>query len=211
MEKMLSKIILLFVVSLSIYFAIFFDIDIDLVITEFKSRGSFAVLLFVFFAVFATVLFIPGSIIGIVGGIVFGPYLGTLLVVISATFGSVISFLISRYFYNSRIVIYIKNIDSYKKIDKFTTKNSTDLLVITRLLPIFPFNLQNYYYGFTTISIKKYSVVTFFTLIPGTFIYCFFASKIYYDSQSVILYVLGFSTIIIVLYFITKFYLKNYL
>ncbi len=197
MNKLITFIIFISV----IIFAIYFELDNALfnLIVEKKSKYSW--LIFIILATISTVLFVPGSIIGIVGGLAFGTYLGTVLVVISATFGSVISFMISRYFGDIK---FLKSSKHFKNMDEYVVKHGIDILIITRLFPIFPFNVQNYYYGLTSISLIKYTIITFITLIPGTFIYVYFANRIYYDSSNFAIYILILSTILCILYFISK-------
>lgn len=167
-------------------------------------NDQISVVMFLAVSIIATILFIPGSIIGIIGGIVFGPVLGTLLVVVSATIGSIFSFMLSRYFSQFKLIKKIHQSKKFKKMDEFIRKNSTDVLVVTRLLPLFPFSIQNYYYGLTNISIVKFSIITFITIIPGTFLYCYFAARVYYDNENILIYLIVFSLILIVLYFVSK-------
>ncbi len=167
-----------------------------------------SIIAFILIAIIATIIFIPGSIIGIVGGIVFGPIIGSVLVIISTTIGSSVAFLISRYLNKFKIVQKIKLTKKFIKMDNFIKRNSTDVLVVTRLLPLFPFNIQNYYYGFTSISFKKFTLVTLLTITPGTILYCYFASKIYYDNENMSLYFVILSSIMIIIYFVSKQILK---
>ncbi len=203
----MTKVLGIIILAILITIAIVVDIDINVVILSLQQNKLAGALGFVVLATIATILFIPGSLIGIVGGLVFGAYFGTLLVVIGATLGSICSFLISRYYSD---VEWLKTSKHYQKMDQFVSNNGTDILVITRLFPIFPFNIQNYYYGLTSISLKKYSIITFITLIPGTFIYVYFANRIYYNNENFTWYFLAFSLILVILYVITKVINRRY-
>lgn len=205
--KKTYRIILLLALILLIFLAR--KLDTSVIITILNENKGLSIITFIVITIIATVLFVPGSIIGIVGGVVFGPVLGSILVVISTTIGSSIAFLISRYLNDFTIIQKLKTTKKYIKMDDFIKKNSTDVLVVTRLFPLFPFNIQNYYYGFTSISFIRFTIITFLTIIPGTVLYCYFANKIYYDNENMTLYFVILSTIMIIFYLVCKKILKS--
>lgn len=180
------------------------DTSTSEILNSFSQNNYYSMITFVFISIIATVIFIPGTLIAIVGGITYGSIVGTILVVFSTTIGSGLSFLISRYLSDLEFVKSIQKSKKFKSMDKFVKSNETDMLVVTRLLPLFPFNIQNYYYGFTSISFTKYIVVTLVTIIPATFMYCYFANEIYYDSEKIVSSIIILSIIMLVLYYIGK-------
>ena len=120
------------------------------------------------------VLALPGVTFAIIAGTLFGPWMGTLLCSIAATIGAILAFLVGRFFLRDSLrekVIKNKYIDRLL-FDK-NTKNEMTVLMVTRLVPIFPYNLQNFAYGITDMSLAKYSLGTFIFMIPGTAMYNF--------------------------------------
>lgn len=120
------------------------------------------------------VLALPGVTFAIIAGTLFGPWMGTLLCSIAATIGAILAFLVGRFFLRDSLrekVIKNKYIDRLL-FDK-NTKNEMTVLMVTRLVPIFPYNLQNFAYGITDMSLAKYSLGTFIFMIPGTAMYTF--------------------------------------
>lgn len=120
------------------------------------------------------VLALPGVTFAIIAGTLFGPWMGTLLCSIAATIGAILAFLVGRFFLRDSLrekVIKNKYIDRLL-FDK-NTKNEMTVLMVTRLVPVFPYNLQNFAYGITDMSLAKYSLGTFIFMIPGTAMYTF--------------------------------------
>lgn len=114
------------------------------------------------------VLALPGMIFAISAGAVFGPWLGTILCSIATTIGAALAFLVGRYFLKDAVKPLVSKSKILTKL-LFSDNDKTDLilLLITRMLPIFPYNIQNFAYGITDISFSKYTVYTFFFMLPG--------------------------------------------
>ncbi len=113
----------------------------------------------------------PGVTFAVIASGLFGPWIGSLYCLIGATMGSVLSFLLSRYLLRDSIEGLVKkNEKLYNIIFQTDSEKEMLILMITRLIPIFPFNLQNYAYGITNISIVKYTIGTFLFMIPGVII-----------------------------------------
>lgn len=120
------------------------------------------------------VLALPGVTFAIIAGTLFGPWMGTLLCSVAATIGAIQAFLVGRFFLRDSLrdkVMKNKYIDRLLFDEK--TKNEMTVLMVTRLVPIFPYNLQNFAYGITDMSLAKYSLGTFVFMIPGTAMYTF--------------------------------------
>lgn len=120
----------------------------------------------------SVVLAVPGVTFAIIAGAIFGPWWGTLLCTLSATVGAIVAFIVGRFFLQDSLRDQIvKNQYIRKLLFDENTKNEMMVLMITRLVPVFPYNLQNFAYGITDISLVKYSIGTFFFMIPGTAMY----------------------------------------
>jgi len=114
----------------------------------------------------------------LVGGIVFGPWLGTLLSLIAATLASAISFLLARWLGRSLLVKYVGHTATFQAIERGIARSGIDFLILTRLIPLFPYNIQNYAYGLTAIPFWPYTLISALTTLPGIFIYTLMASEL---------------------------------
>ncbi len=144
--------------------------------------GSFGILApAVFIALFAaaTVLFVPGLPVTVLSGILFGAFWGTIYVVIGSTIGVSAAFLIGRYLGRDFVKRMTEKNEKMKKIDKYIKEQGDTILIISRLVPVFPFNLQNYAYGITDIRFSTYFWYSLIFMIPGTFIYTSFGALAY--------------------------------
>ncbi len=120
----------------------------------------------------SVVLALPGVTFAILAGLIFGPVLGTVLCTVSATAGAVLTFLAGRFFLRDSIrPAAMKNKYLKKWLFDESGKNQLFVLMITRLVPLFPYNLQNFAYGVTDISFVTYTVGSFVFMIPGTAMY----------------------------------------
>ncbi len=113
-------------------------------------------------------LALPGVTFAAAAAYLFGPLRGTILCLIGVTLGAIASFLVGRYFLKDSVKPLLNKNATLKKLLFSEDSNSFFiLLMITRLLPIFPYNIQNFAYGITDISLGEYSLYTFLFLIPG--------------------------------------------
>lgn len=140
--------------------------------------GYLGYLVFIILFIIAALFSLHGSILAILGGLVYGPILGGILSAIGATIGACASFIVARYLFKDYLDDKLANNKFYHKINEGIDKNGTDYLIITRLVILFPYNIQNYIYGLTNISFKKYTIISFFTMIPGTFLYTYLAGEL---------------------------------
>jgi len=125
----------------------------------------------------ATVLFIPGSVLTLGGGVIFGLWWGSVYVFVAATLGATFAFLIGRYLSRDRVVRYMEAHPKFKALDRAVAKEGLKIVFLTRLCPLFPFNLLNYALGITQVSLKDY-VLGSFGMIPGTILYVYSGSLV---------------------------------
>ena len=123
----------------------------------------------------ATVLFIPGSLLTLGGGALYGVAWGTVYVVLAATLGATLAFLIGRYFARGWVSQQIQNHPNFQAIDTAVAGEGFKIVLLTRLSPIFPFNLLNYAFGVTQVSLRDY-VLGSVGMIPGTLLYVYIGS-----------------------------------
>lgn len=114
------------------------------------------------------VLALPGITFAVFAGILFGPWLGTFVCLVATTLGAILAFLVGRFFLRDSIKPLVMKNKWMKKV-LFDDAGRSDIVVlmITRLVPVFPYNLQNFAYGITDISLAAYSAYTFLFMLPG--------------------------------------------
>ena len=140
-----------------------------------KNLGIFAPIAFIVIYNLATLLFIPGSLLTIKGGCFFGLFWGSVYVIIAAIFGAVVAFLIGRYVSRDWVCKQLSKKPRFQAIDKAVAKQGFKIVLLTRLSPIFPFNLLNYAFGVTQVSLKDYTLGSI-GMIPGTILYVYIGS-----------------------------------
>ena len=139
------------------------------------SLGSAGAITFIAIYIIATVAFFPGSILTLGGGVVFGVVLGSFYVFIGATIGATAAFLVGRYLARGWVAKKIEGNSKFRAIDEAVGREGLKIVLLTRLSPIFPFNLLNYAYGVTGVSLKDY-VIGSVGMIPGTIMYVYIGS-----------------------------------
>lgn len=140
-----------------------------------ESLGIIGGIAFIAIYIIATVAFLPGSILTLGAGVVFGVQLGTVYVFIGATLGAITAFLVGRYLARGWISKKIEDNSKFAAIDKAVAKEGFKIVLLTRLSPVFPFNLLNYAFGITGVTLKDYALGSV-GMIPGTIMYVYIGS-----------------------------------
>lgn len=140
--------------------------------------GILGPLIYILLYIASTLFFLPGTPITVLGGIVFGPVKGLIYTVIGAGIGLSLAFLTARYALRNMLEEKFKDSVVFRKIDEGVQKEGWRILITTRLIPIFPFNAQNYIYGLTNINFILYSILSTIFIIPGTAAFVFSAGAI---------------------------------
>ncbi|MEB3123371.1 MAG: TVP38/TMEM64 family protein [Snowella sp.] len=139
------------------------------------SLGSWGAIAFIVLYILATVAFLPGSILTLGAGGVFGVFFGSVYVFIGATLGAIAAFLVGRYLARDWIAQKIAGNQKFKAIDQAVGQEGFKIVLLTRLSPIFPFFLLNYAYGITGVSLKDYAIASV-GMIPGTITFVYIGS-----------------------------------
>jgi uncharacterized membrane protein YdjX (TVP38/TMEM64 family) len=138
--------------------------------------GSVEAIAFITIYIMATVAFLPGSILTLGAGVLFDIFWGSVYVFIGATSGATAAFLIGRYlarsWVNNKIIADNKK---FAAIDNAVGREGLKIVLLTRLSPIFPFNVLNYAFGVTAVSLKDYFLGCL-GMIPGTIMYVYIGS-----------------------------------
>ena len=118
------------------------------------------------------VLALPGITFALLAGVLFGPFLGILACDLACTVGAAIAFLVGRFFLKDAVKPMLEKSPLLKKL-LFSGRRENDItvLMITRLVPLFPYNLQNFAYGVTDMGFWTYTVLTFIFMLPGVSFY----------------------------------------
>jgi uncharacterized membrane protein YdjX (TVP38/TMEM64 family) len=135
--------------------------------------GVAGMILFALLYAAATVLMVPGSLLTLAAGASFGLLPGFVTVLFGATLGAALAFLVSRHLARKRIERWIQKKPSFAAVDKAVAREGWKIVFLTRLSPVFPFNLQNYAYGLTSVSFGQYVLASWIGMIPGTFLYVY--------------------------------------
>jgi uncharacterized membrane protein YdjX (TVP38/TMEM64 family) len=137
--------------------------------------GTIGAIAFIALYIIATVAFLPGSILTLGAGVVFGVVWGSVYVFLGATLGATAAFLVGRYLARGWISQKIADNKKFAAIDQAVSKEGLKIVLLTRLSPIFPFNLLNYALGITGVSLQDY-VIGSVGMIPGTIMYVYIGS-----------------------------------
>ncbi len=136
-----------------------------------QDAGIWAPLLFMAVYAVAAVLFLPGSVLTLAGGALFGPVLGTFYNLTGATVGAALAFLIARYLASDWVAD--KTGGRLKQLIKGVEGEGWRFVAFTRLVPLFPFNLLNYALGLTRIRFSHYLLATYICMLPGAIAYTY--------------------------------------
>lgn len=120
----------------------------------------------------AVVAVAPASALTIAGGLAFG-FWAFPLVLVAATIGASLAFLVSRYFLRARVKSFVETRAKLKAIDKAVSEDGWKIVGLLRLSPLVPFNLQNYFFGATRIRFLPYFAATAVGIAPGTLVYVY--------------------------------------
>ncbi len=169
-----KKLVILVMLGLLIAGAYFYRdlLQIEILQEWVENAGSFGWIAFVLIYIVATVLFLPASLITLLGGLLFGPIIGTILNLTGASIGASIAFLIARFTDGGWIRSKAGN-----KIGSLMDKVDEEgwrAIAFVRLVPLFPFNLLNYALGLSKIPFSQYLLASVICMAPGTAAYTFF-------------------------------------
>ena len=134
------------------------------------SLGLWGIVAFGLLYVIATLLLAPGSIMSIAAGVAFGLW-GVPIVLVSATTGAAIAFLIARYLAHARVTAALETHPKFKAVGKAIDEQGWKVVGLVRLSPQIPFAVTNYFFGVTNVGFWPFGVTTLIGVAPATFIY----------------------------------------
>lgn len=138
--------------------------------------GPTGVIAFVVIYILACVFMLPGSVLTLGAGAVFGVVKGAAICSVAATLGATAAFLVGRYLARNRVARWIEGNERFRAIDEAVGREGWKIVGLTRLSPVFPFNLLNYAYGITKVSLRDYFFASWIGMLPGTLMYVYLGS-----------------------------------
>jgi uncharacterized membrane protein YdjX (TVP38/TMEM64 family) len=138
-----------------------------------EAQGVLGPLVFAVGYAVAVVAFVPGSLMTLAAGAIFGLASGTLIVFAAATLGATLAFLVSRYVARAAIERRIRGNARFAAIDRAVGEQGRRIVFLLRLSPVFPFNLLNYGLGLTQVRLVDYFVASV-GMLPGTLLYVYY-------------------------------------
>src|SRR6266851_1916978 len=133
------------------------------------SLGLWAPVVYVVFYALATVAFVPGVVLTLAGGALFGPLWGSLWNLTGATLGATLAFLVARYIAGGWVARKASGL--LKRLIDGVDAEGWHFVAFVRLVPLFPFNLSNYALGLTQIPLHHYVLATLVCMVPGAVAY----------------------------------------
>ncbi len=147
-----------------------FFIDSALNLIAYLDTGL-GIIIFSLIYIIVVLMILPASWLSLLAGFLYGTFTGSLIVFINAFLGASISFFISKQFFSKKVKQILNKFDKLSVLEKILQKGGIKLIILTRLSPLFPFSILNYFYGFNKISYKNFAIGLLF-ILPGTFLYC---------------------------------------
>lgn len=133
--------------------------------------GAAGPILFMLIYAIGTVFFLPGSVLTLAGGAIFGPVLGTFYNLTGATLGATVAFVVARYLASDWVER--KTGGRLKQLKEGVEGEGWRFVAFVRLVPLFPFNLLNYALGLTRIKLPHYIIASYLCMLPGAIAYTY--------------------------------------
>lgn len=173
-----------------------------------QSYGKNSAIIYILLFSILPIFFFPVPILALAAGISFGLFEGVIYTIIGAMINSSIMFIMAKKFAKDKVLKIFKKKISKKWYDKIINAEKNKgifIIFLMRLLPIAPYNVINYLSGLTEISFFKYSLATFFGIIPGTFVFLNVGDKaINIYSNEFIISIIAFIVLTIVSFVLIK-------
>ena len=128
-------------------------------------------LVYILIYILATVAALPGSALTVIAAALFGSVRAVLIVSIAATAGAALAFLIARYVARPSVSAWLKDNPRFHRLDELSEKHGAIIVALTRLVPLFPFNLLNSGFGLTRVHFWTYVFWSWLCMLPGIVLY----------------------------------------
>ena len=145
--------------------------DRDFLVQHLQAYQCCVIILFILLYIVLTVIGIPGTVLTIAGGVIFGLFWGTFWSVIGATLGALGAFWTARYLLRDCAKGKFGKHKALAKFNQAVLRQPIAFILAVRFAPISPFNVVNFLFGLTPIHWIPYTLATFLGIIPGTLAY----------------------------------------
>ena len=141
-----------------------------------QRAGPWGALLFGLAYIPAAVLFVPASVLTLGAGFVFGVARGTVIVSLGSTAGAAAAFIVARTVGRNWVAGRMAGYPGLNAIGRAVESEAFKVVLLTRLSPLFPFNLLNYAFGLSSVPFKTYVLASWIGMFPGTLMYIYLGS-----------------------------------
>lgn len=141
-----------------------------------QGLGPWAPFSVAIFYVVSTVFFLPGSVLTLGAGFLFGVPLGLITAWSGAVVGACVAFFLGRTFAREWVARKVSGNPKFNAVDEAVGHEGFKIVFLLRLSPVFPFNLLNYALGLTKVSFKHYALASMIGMLPGGLMYVYFGS-----------------------------------
>jgi len=180
-----------------------------------EGLGFWAPVFVAAFYIIACVLFLPGSVLTLGAGVLFGVLKGSIVVSVGSTLGACTAFLVGRTVARAWISAKVARNAKFGAIDTAVGEQGLKIVLLTRLSPAFPFNMLNYAFGLTRIPFWKYALGSWIGMMPGTVMYVYFGAglrslaelstgKVETGTAGRVFFVAGLIATVVVTIFVTR-------
>jgi uncharacterized membrane protein YdjX (TVP38/TMEM64 family) len=138
--------------------------------------GAVGPVIFLGLYVLFSVLMFPSLLLTIGAGSIYGILWGTVLVSLASTAGASAAFITGRFLLRGSLTRRFGESETFRVIDGAVASEGWKIVLLTRLSPVFPFNVQNYVYGLSGVSFRDYLWASWLGMIPGTLMYTYIGS-----------------------------------
>lgn len=176
--KGIFRIVLL--VAALILVSLFFPVHegMQALVSWVKASGIWGVAIFAAVYIIAVVMLIPGSLLTLGAGFVYGPFWGTLLVSPVSVIGATIAFSLARGRLRPWVMKKFGSNARFSVVDKAVGDQGFRIVMLLRLSPVFPFTFLNYALGLTGVKGRSYVLASFIGMLPATFLYTYLGSLV---------------------------------
>ena len=133
--------------------------------------GPLAPVVFVLVYIVAVVALVPASLLTVTGGALFGVALGSALVVVGATVGACLAFLVARHVARDATASWLAGRPTFDRLDRITGERGGMVVLLVRLAPFIPFSALNYAFGVSRVAFGPYAIATAVGIVPGVVLY----------------------------------------
>jgi uncharacterized membrane protein YdjX (TVP38/TMEM64 family) len=160
-------------------------------------------------------LVLPGSIITLAAGSLFGVVIGTVVVSLASVAGASLAFWVGRTLARGLIEQRLVGNPRFRALDQAVAAGGFKIVLLTRLSPLFPFTLLNYAYGLTKVRFRDYVLASWIGMLPGTAMYVYLGSTVkelaevatgstHGGWEQRVLYFVGLAATIVVTVYVTR-------